>query len=190
MSTSPQPSGISPEAQAHLEKFFAHMERLGEFVGQVFQARQGFYEKLMILNGATLTLLFSAMTGFGATASPVHRAELYSRLLSGCWMLVASIICCLLHNFINIAYFVHSSAHILLGNMHNTRVRFYSALKRGGFVSDEPDLPPESPEANKSEKNATRTERFCRWIGVVAQGLTIAAYITFIRSLAAFAAMR
>jgi hypothetical protein len=173
---------LNDSVQDQAEKMHAALEGLDSFVSKIFESRQAYYEKLTLLNGATLTLLFSAMGLLAKGASPVIRAQIVWPVFSGCWMLVVSIIICIVHNYINLYFLLHGNAWVFRFSFDMRRLRVRSAVVKAGF------LPPdgifgESKEADKHKTNIGRTETLCKVLGIVAQALTISAYVEFLRAL-------
>lgn len=165
-----------------MDKMQATVAGLDSFVSKVFESRQAYYEKLTLLNGATLTLLFSAMGLVAKGSSPIMKAQIIGPVFSGCWMLIASIILCIVHNYINLYFLFHGNASVFAFSVSATRRRLRKALMNAGASLNDTELEaPESPKAHP--KYLSRTEKMCHVLGVLAQALTIAAYVEFLRAL-------
>lgn len=174
------PSG----ALDQLDKLASELSSLLDFTTQAFTARQGFYEKLILLNGATLTLLFTVIGGLShATLTKATLARVGDQLFIGCWLLILSIMFSLLHNHLNIAYLIHMSGSIRKTSVHQRRILLRLSLQGANDGRKLEELPPDNADAAKDLKKGTRTESLCRWIGVASQALTIFGYVAFVASL-------
>jgi hypothetical protein len=60
---SAKPTELPSQVRGQLERLLSQLSGVQELATQLFTARQGFYEKLILLNGATLTLLFTVLSG-------------------------------------------------------------------------------------------------------------------------------
>jgi|ERR1700728_891282 len=165
-----------------VDKLHSTVEGLDAFVSRVFESHQAYYEKLTLLNGATLTLLFSAMGLLAKGSSPVIKAQIASPVFAGCWMLVVSIIICILHNYINLYYLFHGNASVIAFSINSRRHRARIALIRAGASLDDGDWADSGKSAIHS-KGTSLTERLCWILGILAQALTISAYVEFLRAL-------
>jgi hypothetical protein len=153
---------------------------------ETFKARQTFYEHLMLLNAGTLTLLFTVVCALTVSA---HIGSLHlqdgRRLVSGCWMLVLSIVLSLLHNHFNISFLIHSRIGAVSTAVGIDLALLGSAIKK---VSKETELHGTAEldsTATKHQKLTAFAENVCRVLGPAAQILTIAAYIEFVLSMRA-----
>ncbi len=163
---------------------FSEVSALKEFSVQAFTARQSFYEKLVLLDGATLTLLFTAVGGLSranlATAALARVSEI---LFIGCWLFIVSIVLSLLHNYVNIATLIHMNSSATRLTLHGRRVLLRDAFRRSGTASPLDNLPSADPEADKDLKKGTTTETLTRWFGIAAQACTTFGYVAFVASL-------
>jgi hypothetical protein len=175
---------LSPDVREQLEKMASHLAGLQEFAAQAFAARQGFYEKLILLDGATLTLLFTVIGGLSHSAiTKESLARVGLRLFISCWLFVASIMLSLLHNHLNIATLIHMSSSLKRASFHANKWQFRFAMQRAGLGEKLETLPLADPDAEKDLKKGTTTENICRWVGFSAQALTICGYVVLVESL-------
>jgi hypothetical protein len=165
-----------------VDKMYATVAGLDSFVSKIFESRQAYYEKLTLLNGATLTLLFSAMGLLAKSSSPTMKAQITWPVFAGCWMLIASIILCIVHNYINLYYLFHGNASVFAFSVNATRRRLRNALISVGASLNDGEWVDSGKSAIHS-KGVSLTERLCYILGILAQGLTIAAYIEFLTAL-------
>ncbi|MDR3799785.1 MAG: hypothetical protein P4K93_16665 [Terracidiphilus sp.] len=174
------------EVREQLEKLLAQVSGMQELTSQVFTARQGFYEKLILLDGATLTLLFTVVGGLSHSAITMDTLDKLGRqIFIGCWLFILSIMLSLLHNHLNIANLVHLSSWVKRTSVHGNLRLFGISVRRAGVPNEFEGLPDTDPEAAKSLRRGTATENLCRWIGVLAQAMTISGYIVLVTSLQA-----
>jgi hypothetical protein len=149
---------------------------------KLYGPKTSFYEKLMLLDSATLTLLFTVVSG---VANQVHRNNIpvvgivYFKV--GCWMLAVSIICCLMHNYLNIAA-MKSFFQFKLG----TRIRMLvSRINRAvEALGHEQVIPMSTDQANKENKKFSRRSKLleycCHCVGFVAQIATVTAFVCLV----------
>lgn len=110
-----------------LDKMHSTVEGLDSLVSKAFESRQTYYEKLTLLNSATLTLLFSAMGLLAKGASPAIKTQIAWPVFAGCWMLVVSIIICIVHNYINLYYLFHGNVSVFIFSITQTARRLRTA---------------------------------------------------------------
>lgn len=175
------PSHAREQHERILSKIIDGMQ---EITSQAFAARQGFYEKLILLNGATLTLMFTVISGIShSTISKEILNQVGLQLFIGCWLFVVSIMLSLLHNHLNIQTLIHMTSSVkrmsLNGNLLILRMTLQSAGIKEKFSASAMD---DTAAANDFKKGAA-TEHMCRWSGVVAQAMTIIGYVMFVMSL-------
>lgn len=173
---------LNDSVQEQAEKMHAALERLDSFVIKIFESRQAYYEKLTLLNGATLTLLFSAMGLLAKGANPAIRAQITFPVFAGCWMLVVSIIICIIHNYINLYFLFHGNAWVFRFSFDMRRLRMRNAVTKAGLSAPD-DIFGDSKEAEGHKANIGRTDTLCKVLGILAQALTISAYVEFLRAL-------
>lgn len=170
------------EVIERVDQMLSQLSGLHDFLKDVFEARQAFYEKLILLDGATLTLLFTVVGGLAhASLTNEILKKTGQHLFIGCWFLILSIILSLAHNQLNMATLIHMRGGVALLSARGSRVLLNIALRRAGHEVE--SLGAVDPEAQKATKRGSSTENWCRWIGVVAQTLTIFAYVEFVASL-------
>jgi len=181
---SPKQNQFSSDVQAQLEKLLAQFSGMQDIASQVFSARQGFYEKLILLNGATITLLFTVIGGLSHSAiSKGALNKLGLDLFVGCCLFVLSIMLSLLHNHLNIATLIHMTGHIKRTSFHGGLRLLTISIRRGRGPNVLEDLPESDPEAANDLRKGTVSENWCRWVGVLAQTMTICGYVTLVVSL-------
>lgn len=178
--------GVPREVMEQIEKLLSEVSAVKDFATQAFTARQGFYEKLVLLNGATLTLFFTVTGGLSHAALNRGTLERVSgSLFIGCWLFILSIMLSLLHNHLNIATLIHMSGSLTRTAAHGRRVLLGVSLRGVGIASKFDGLPAEDPEAANDLKKGKMTENAIRWIGPAAQAATIFGYVAFVSSLQA-----
>lgn len=176
------PPPLVDSVREQVDKMYAAVAELDSFVSKIFESRQAYYEKLTLLNGATLTLLFSAMGLVAKASSTTMKAQIIWPVFAGCWMLIASIVLCILHNYINLYYLFHGNASVFAFSVNATRRRLRNALMSAGVSVEATELgAPEEPSVH--QRYISRNEKLCQVLGILAQGLTIAAYVEFLRAL-------
>lgn len=180
--SNPATSPLNDSVQDQAEKMHSAMEGLNSFVSRIFESRQAYYEKLTLLNGATLTLLFSAMGLLARGASTAVKAQMTSHVFTGCWMLVVSIVLCIAHNYINLSFLFHGNVSVFRTSFNLRRLRMRNALIKAGFSAPDEVFGP-SKEAEIHRRVVGRTENLCKLLGILAQGLTIAAYCEFLQAI-------
>lgn len=171
----------------YLEKIRQEISNSQEIATQAFSARQGYFEKLILLNGATLTLMSTVIGGFShSTIAKEMLVRVGYLFFIGCWLFIASIMLSLLHNHVNISYLLHMTAHIKRTSLHATNLMLRASLRGEEAYDEMPALPETDPEAEKALIEGTKSEKLCRWIGLGAQSLTILGYVALVISLQTF----
>ncbi len=167
------------------EKFLLQITTgLQEITSQAFAARQGFYEKLILLNGATLTLLFTVIGGLSHAAITKEALnQVGLSLFIGCWLFIVSIMLSLLHNHLNIATLIHMTSSAKRMSIHGSLLMLGMSMQSAGITEGLTVDPSGDLEAPKDLKKGATTEKMCQWIGVVAQALTIMGYVALVMSL-------
>jgi hypothetical protein len=166
----------------------SHRATIKDLTLEVFKARQDFYQHLMLLNAGTLSLLLTVVLALAATdhlsAVHVHDAQPFLR---GCGMLVASILLSLVHNHLNVSFFIHQSGSNLTLYAGLDIQTLYTKLRQAEVDAGSLEEGPANLEANavRYGKLATRVENLNRLIGPLAQLLTWIAYFEFFSSMRA-----
>jgi hypothetical protein len=173
------------ELERHTDQLRSDLSGAREFASEVFDARQSFYQHLMLLNAGTLSLLFTVILALAAsnhlTSTQIHGT---GHLLTGCWLLVLSIVLSLLHNHFNVSFLIHSGSSFISNAATNDTSALYITLQRAGIDSPVPEEGAKiAAGAERSRKASGHAENVCRVLGPVAQGLTIVAYVEFVSSI-------
>jgi hypothetical protein len=152
---------------------------------EVFKARQEFYQHLTLLNAGTLSLLLTVVLALAATdhlsAVRVHDTRPFLR---GRGMLVASILLSLIHNHLNVSFFINFGASGLNkavgADLENLHVKF----RRSGADPQDPEGPTKLlAVGNRAGRAAAVIENMMRVVGPLAQILTWVAYFEFVSSI-------
>ncbi len=178
---SPKPRELPAQVRDEIRNLTSEFSGLQEFSSQVFSARQGFYEKLILLNGATLTLLFTVIGGVSHSAITMDALNSVANLLFvGCWLFILSIMLSLLHNHLNIATLIHMSSSVKWASVQGSRALLRMSMMSAGIASSMEAIPIPDPEAQKALKRGAITENICKWVGTAAQASTILGYIALV----------
>lgn len=141
------------------------------------KARSAFSEKLIVLNGATLALSFSAASTFHERGAIAIAGS--SFLFSAWRLLIASIILALMGQWVGVT----SSANALAsgsGALLRERLGMWENELRKLTQSDAPSGTLEADMARrimKARRAVTIGERLTNWLAVAAQILTISSFI-------------
>ncbi len=152
------------------------MEASSALVEKVYTARQSFYERLLVVDSATLSLLFTVV-GLIANLSQ-HRSFRSSDatyLIWACWLLIASAVACLAHNYFNKEYLSTAGSSKVLAAWNASR-ELISSYQTAAGEEPEPSTNKLSEESERLWKQAEVIEKICDYVGLAAQGLTIIAY--------------
>ena len=171
----------------HTERLRSDRAEINDYTSEVFKARQDFYQHLMLLNAGTLSLFLTVILALAATGH-LSAVRIYDTrpFLRGCGMLVSAILLSLVHNHLNISFFINfRGAQLNLAASQDVE-NLHKSLINSGIQP--PDLG--SPAGLKTlgahhEKIASYIEAINRWLGPLAQILTWIAYIEFVRSMSA-----
>lgn len=178
------PKELPGRSWEYLEKIRQEISGAQEIASQAFSARQGYFEKLILLNGATLTLLFTVIGGLShANVSKETLVSVGHLLFIACWLFIVSIMLSLLHNHVNISYLLYMTAHVKRSSLHASHLMLMASLKSADLNNELEVLPETDPEAEKAMKKGAASEKLCRWIGFGAQTLTILGYVALVTSL-------
>lgn len=179
-----KPNEWSSHVREQLENLLSQVAGMQEVASQAFAARQGFYEKLMLLDGATLTLLFTVIGGLSHSGTSKETlVRIGNQLFIGSWLFIVSIMLSLLHNHVNISYLIHMTNSIKRTSLHGSQAMLRMSMKSAGIENELAALPDADPEIQKALKKGTFTEKICIWTGLVAQALTILGYVALVSSL-------
>ncbi len=153
-----------------------NMEASSALVEKVYTARQSFYERLLVVDSATLSLLFTVV-GLIANLSQHHsfRSSDASYLIWACWLLIASAVACLVHNYFNKEYLVAAGSSKTIAGWNVSRELLSSYMTAAGGEADPPNKNLVQ-EADQLWQKAEVLEKICDYVGLVAQVLTIIAY--------------
>jgi hypothetical protein len=176
------------EYSKRLDELKAHLDMAHLFVEKVHEHRQSYYEKLILLDSANLTVLLTAISSIASSGRGRSLFDQQSHRLSvGLWMLIASIICCLLHNQLNNAFFIHASSQRLITSLTSSRDLLARAAVLGGLDLGLPPLPANlgKEKVDKATRSMTFAEKGSLILGACAQILTIWAYVEFARAIIA-----
>jgi hypothetical protein len=171
----------------HTERLRSDRAEINEHSSKVFKARQDFYQHLMFLNAGTLPQSATLVLVLAATGHP-KAVHIYDTrpLPRGCGMLLAAILLSLIHNHLNISFFINfKGAQLNLAGSQDVQNLHKSLIDCG---IKPPDLG--SPAGLKAlgdhhEKVALYIEAIHRWFGPLAQLLTCVAHIEFVCSMSA-----
>ncbi len=181
---SPKPKELPSEVREQIEKLLSQVTGVQEITSQAFAARQGFYEKLILLDGATLTLLFSVIGGISHSAITKEALDKVGQeLFIGCWLFILSIMVSILHNHLNIATLIHMTSAAVRTSVHGSHALLRISMKKAGITDESETIQAADPEVQKDLKKGAVTENLCRWVGTVAQAATIFGYVVFVASL-------
>ncbi len=181
---SSKPRELPTQVREEIRNLTSEFSGLVEFSSQVFSARQGFYEKLILLDGATLTLLFTVIGGLSHSAITKEvLARVGEPLFIGCWLFILSIMLSLLHNHLNIATLIHMSSSVKRTSVHGSLLLLRASMMGAGMANKMEALPDTDPDAQKALKQGAITENICKWVGTIAQASTIFGYVALVASL-------
>jgi hypothetical protein len=106
-----EPAPNNPEAAANwdfsVQSFCDEVSKVMREVGERHEKAEvaaiGYMDRLMILAGGTLTLVFTVISNLGPRLSAMHAVVSHPALIMGCcWLLVLSVIAALLFNSVTI----------------------------------------------------------------------------------------
>lgn len=165
------------ELRERLEEFSATYSEMGASLSTIGEARSNFCEKLMLLNGASLTLMFTVVGTAGIRMHVGNHIGDLRGFKIACCLLIVSTIFCILHNQMNTAMLVHefNARFTLLVQMRMDQVN--SVFKKLGLreVGFKPVKPPQT-----HTKHLISTENVMRVSSTVAQVCTVAAYVALL----------
>jgi hypothetical protein len=79
------------------EKLLEQRIRMTEQLGATVELRNAYFERLVVLNGGTLTLTFAVIGALSSRLAQNHQSAFgITQLIVACWMFVASILLCVL----------------------------------------------------------------------------------------------
>ena len=170
-----------PEFTKEKDDLVSAFGTLDPMAVEQFKARQGFFEHLMLLNGATLSLIITA-TGVLAYQHPATiRPEVAHHVVVGCWWLITAVVLSLVHNHLNIVVLVN-----LLGGRYSWTLRFkfhafYNAIPAGTTTEEWAEIDKRFSTAGKMRvKIASVMDYSCAAAGYVAEAATVVGYIQFL----------
>jgi hypothetical protein len=174
----PMPHSIAPDAVLKLmgDVVSKNMEASSALVEKVYTARQSFYERLLVVDSATLSLVFTVV-GLVANLSQHHsfRSSDASFMIWACWLLIASAVACLVHNYFNKDYLTSAGSSKMLAAWDASR-ELISCYQTAAGEEPYPSTNKLSEESEQLWKQAEVIEKICDYVGLAAQVLTIIAY--------------
>jgi hypothetical protein len=142
--------------------------------------RVSFYDKLIILNGGTLAISFSAATSFHSLTQVKHLSAV-NDLLSAWKLLIISIVLSLLSNWLSLNFILNMSQllHGVLQQVSISRLN-NAALPLDPTLKFEPlDASAEASRVRgKKERSYMASLQVGAFFGLVSQGATFLAYIS------------
>ena len=133
MMNPPRPRQLPSHVWERIEKLRQELSGAQEITSLAFAARQGFYEKLILLDGVTLTLLFTVIGGLSHSATPKETLVRVGHwLFIGCWLFILSVMMSLLHNHLNIATLIHMTGFVKRASAHGSLLMLKVSLRSAG----------------------------------------------------------
>jgi hypothetical protein len=158
-----------------------HIALVNGSVLELHRARCSFYDRLILLDGGTLTLL---VTGVSALVASKHYVQEPHRLMWGCWLLIASIVACLIHNHSNINSLILAfNSNRELSLLIDLNSRNQANLVEYTRLLLQPKKIPTTESINKSRARAIYVEWVSNIVGLSAQLMTVLAYIELVLAL-------
>ena len=165
---------VAETAAALFGDLIANLERLQDSAQRESTAEIAYMDRIVLLAGGTLTLIFTVLGGVSAHLYEMHQqARHVPYVLISCWLLIITIITGLFYN----------RAVIRLGSVRDaelTMTRADSLLRLGllkiPHVTDVSTIPP-LPGATSVKAQIKSFRRFAILFGAVAQWALVAAFI-------------
>jgi hypothetical protein len=173
-----QTKELLSELLSGVEDFAGVVSEVGTRFATIHQSRANFCEKLILLNGATLTLMFTVVGGIGAQAH--HASQLMGGLKDfkwACALLILSTLLCIIQSQANNSMLVYQVNNSIALSTQLRMTRINHVLSNLG----RPNIPftPAKPIAENTA-NMKRNENILRFCSVVAELSTVGAYIALI----------
>ena len=155
----------------------AQLSRNSEIVSQ----KISFFDKLIILNGSTLAISFTAATGFHPHLQAAGRFLAYIDLFSAWRLLIISIIGSLVSNWLSMSYIANVTALMHLREAEYINLRVAAASQ--SLIPETKVVPLDtSPERQRSDRIKIRTYdvafQAANFLGLISQGATFLSYIS------------
>jgi hypothetical protein len=166
--------GVAETAAALFGDLIANLERLQDSAQRESTAEIAYMDRVVLLAGGTLTLIFTVMGSVSAHLYEMHQqARHVPYVLISCWLLVVTIVAGLFYN----------RAVIRLGSVRDaelTMTRADSLLRLGllkiPHVTDVSTIPP-LLGATSVKAQIKSFKRFAIFFGTVAQWALVAAFV-------------
>jgi hypothetical protein len=155
------------ETNEFLDRLDSQLEKFQNLTG----LRTSFYDKLIVLNGGTLTISFTAATSFHDPNAQWKLLDL-SNLFSAWELLIIASVLSFISNYLTLGVVTNQMAI-----MSNRLMNAYGVV----WSKTAPEKTIESERQNqRSERvltGAKYSEKIALWLGVIAQMCTVYAYI-------------
>jgi hypothetical protein len=179
----PKPPDPMENAQDQITSALRTMEGLTDKLAELVKLQISFFDKLIILNGGTLAVSFTAATGFHthfAGKQPVAANDLFSA-----WqLLIISIVLSLVSNWLNMSYILNTTLYITTRAL---TVDIFRAQEAQQLLEPEVVPTPLDVSPEKLERDARNiaiyngAQGLAMFFGLISQGATFLSYISLFK---------